>query len=64
MDIQAIHNEARTAAITAENAHIAQHGESYYCGFAWVDVFVNVLTAKKPKNYLKLALRKAGELNA
>ena len=37
MDIQAIHNEAKTAAIQAENDHIAKYGESYYCGFAWVD---------------------------
>ena len=38
MDIQAIHNEAKTAAIQAENAALAQHGEMAYCGFAWVDV--------------------------
>ena len=39
MDIQAIHNEAKTAAITAENAYLAQHGEPLYCGFAWVDIY-------------------------
>jgi len=34
MDIQAIHKEAQTAAINAEQAFIAQHGEPMYCGFA------------------------------
>jgi hypothetical protein len=34
MDIQAIHNEAKTAAVQAENAYLSQHGEPLYCGFA------------------------------
>jgi hypothetical protein len=53
MDIQAIHNEARTAAIQAENAHIAQHGESYYCGFAWALSFLtdfDLMCESKAKN--------------
>lgn len=49
MDIQAIHNEAKTAAIQAENAYLAQHGEPLYCGFAWVDVFVDRTNSKEAK---------------
>ena len=49
MDIQAIHNEALNAAITAENAFLAQHGEPLYCGFAWVDVFVERTNSKEAK---------------
>jgi len=49
MDIQAIKNEAQTAAITAEQAFIAQHGEMAYCGFAWVDVFVARTNSKEAK---------------
>ena len=49
MDIQAIHNEALNAAITAENAFLSQHGEPLYCGFAWVDVFVERTNSKEAK---------------
>ena len=49
MNIQAIKNEAQTAAITAEQAFIAQHGEMAYCGFAWVDVFVPRTNSKEAK---------------
>ena len=49
MDIQAIHNEALNAAVTAENAFLAQHGEPLYCGFAWVDVFVERTNSKEAK---------------
>jgi len=49
MDIQAIRNEAQTAAITAENAYLAQYGERAYCGFAWVDVFVARTNSKEAK---------------
>ena len=59
MDIQAIHNEARQAAINAENAHIAQYGESYYCGFAWVDVFVERTNSKEAKELVKIGFKKS-----
>ena len=64
MDIQAIHNEAKTAAITAENAYLAQHGEPLYCGFAWVDVFVARTNSKEAKELLKLVSKRVGEPNA
>jgi hypothetical protein len=59
MDIQAIHKEAQTAAINAEQAFIAQHGEPMYCGFAWVDVFVARTNSKEAKELLKIGFKKS-----
>lgn len=59
MDIQAIHNEAKTAAIQAENAHIARYGEALYCGFAWVDVFVARTNSKEAKELIKIGFKKS-----
>ena len=59
MNIQAIHNEAQTAAINAEQAFIAQHGEPMYCGFAWVDVFVARTNSKEAKELLKIGFKKS-----
>ena len=49
MDIQAIKLEAELAAKTAEDAYLAEHGENAYCGFAWVDVFVERTNSKEAK---------------
>ena len=59
MDIQSIHNEAKTAAIQAENAYLSQHGEPLYCGFAWVDVFVARTNSKEAKELLKVGFKKS-----
>jgi hypothetical protein len=59
MDIQAIHNEARTAAIQAENNFLAKHGEPLYCGFAWVDVYVDRTNSKEAKELLKIGFKKS-----
>jgi hypothetical protein len=37
MDFQAIYNQAIETAKKAEADYTAKYGESYYCGFAWVD---------------------------
>jgi hypothetical protein len=37
-NIESIHNTAVAAAQTAEADFIAKHGETPYCGFAWVTV--------------------------
>ena len=52
MDIQAIHAEAKQAAIDAENNFLAKHGERAYCGFAWVDIFVDRTNSKEAKALL------------
>jgi hypothetical protein len=59
MDFQAIHNEAQTAAINAENDYLAQHGDPMYCGFAWVDVYVERTNSKEAKELLQMGFRKS-----
>jgi len=49
MNIQAIHQEAYNAAVQAENAFLQTHGDMAYCGFAWVDVFVDRTNSKEAK---------------
>jgi len=46
--------EARQAAAQAAQDHITQHGEDWYCGFAWVNVY------EKGSTKLGRALIKAG----
>ena len=49
MDILAIKNEAEQAAIQAQTTFLQTHGEMAYCGFAWVDVFVERTNSKEAK---------------
>jgi 4-hydroxyphenylpyruvate dioxygenase-like putative hemolysin len=49
MNIVAIHNEAKQAAIKAENNYLNQYGGDAYCGFAWVDVYVERTNSKQAK---------------
>ena len=38
-DLQTIKAAAAQAAEDAANAYIEQHGEQWYCGFAWVNIY-------------------------
>ena len=58
MNVQAIYTEAQQAAIQAENNYLAQYGENPYCGFAWVDVFVDRTNSKEAKGLLSVGFRK------
>lgn len=49
MDILAIKNEAEVAANLAQADFLHKHGEMAYCGFAWVDVFVDRTNSKEAK---------------
>ena len=49
MDILAIKNEAEQAANLAQEAFLKTHGDMAYCGFAWVEVFVNRTNSKEAK---------------
>ena len=49
MDILAIKNEAEVAANLAQANFLQTHGEMAYCGFAWVDVFVERTNSKEAK---------------
>lgn len=59
MDVQAIHNEATQASIQAENDYIAKHGEPAYCGFGWVEVYVERTNSKEAKALLAVGFRKS-----
>jgi len=59
MDIQAIHAEAKQAAIDAENNFLAKHGEMAYCGFAWVDVVVDRTNSKEAKALAEIGFKKS-----
>ena len=58
MDFQAIHNEAHQAAVDAENAYLAQYGERAYCGFSWVNVYVDRTNSTEAKGLLGVGFRK------
>jgi hypothetical protein len=49
MDILAVKNEAELAANLAQADFLHKHGEIAYCGFAWVDVFVERTNSKEAK---------------
>lgn len=49
MDILAIKNEAEVAANLAQANFLQTHGEMAYCGFAWVDVYVERTNSKEAK---------------
>jgi hypothetical protein len=53
-NIESIHNTAATAAQRAAHDHISQHGEDWYCGFAWVTVY------EKGSTKLGRALKRVG----
>lgn len=59
MDIQAIYTEAKQAAIEAENEYIAKNGEPAYCGFGWVDIFVDRTNSKEAKALIAVGFRKS-----
>ena len=50
--------EAFEAARTAEADFRARHGEPGYCGFAWVDVYVNRTNSKEAKELIAAGFRK------
>lgn len=52
MNISVILNEANNAANVAQNDYLAQYGEQAYCGFAWVEVYVDRVNSKEA-NVLK-----------
>jgi hypothetical protein len=50
--------EAFTAARTAEADFRARHGEPGYCGFAWVDVYVDRTNSKQAKELIAAGFKK------
>lgn len=58
MDILAIKNEAEVAANLAQANFLKQHGEMAYCGFAWVNVYVDRTNSKIAKELLSIGFKK------
>ena len=51
-------NKAFTAARQAEADYLAQHGEPGYCGFGWVEVYVDRTNSKQAKELLANGFKK------
>jgi len=49
---------AVTAAKAAEASFIAKHGEPWYCGFAWVEVYVDRTNSPQSKELIAAGFRK------
>lgn len=56
--ISMIFAEATLAARTAEDAFRAQHGEPMYCGFAWVEVYVDRTNSVIAKELIAAGFKK------
>lgn len=52
-------NQARQAAQSAEQAFFAKHGEPFYCGFAWIEVFVTRTNSQEAKALLDAGFKKS-----
>ena len=50
--------EAFTAAKTAEADYLARYGEPMYCGFGWVEVYVDRTNSKQAKELLAAGFKK------
>ena len=50
--------EAFTAARAAEADYLARHGEPMYCGFGWVEVYVDRTNSKEAKELLAAGFKK------
>lgn len=50
--------EAFTAARTAEADYLARNGEPMYCGFGWVEVYVDRTNSKQAKELLSAGFKK------
>ena len=56
-----IAKEAKLAADKAQSDYLAEHGDSAYCGFAWVDVKVTRTNSKEAKALEKMGFKKSWE---
>ena len=56
--INQIVQDAFTAARQAEADYLAKHGEPGYCGFSWVEVYVDRTNSKQAKELLASGFKK------
>ena len=60
-NIEQIRKEAQMAADKAQSDWLAEHGDTPYCGFAWVDVKVTRTNSKEAKALEKIGFKKSWE---
>ena len=58
--ISQIVNQAFTAARQAEADYLAKHGEPGYCGFGWVEVYVDRTNSKEAKELIAAGFQYMG----
>lgn len=59
MNIQSIHQEATVAAKEAAQEFLFKHGDTPYCGFAWVEVQVKRTNTKEAKELISVGFQKS-----
>ena len=57
--ISQIVQNAQQAAIQAESEYLAKNGEPGYCGFGWVEVYVERTNSKQAKELLAAGFKKS-----
>ena len=57
--IAKIAGEAKLAADKAQSDHLAEHGEDAYCGFGWVEVYVERTNSREAKALTKMGFDKS-----
>ena len=57
--ISQIVQNAQQAAVQAESEFLAQHGEPAYCGFGWVEVYVDRTNSKEAKELIASGFKKS-----
>jgi len=58
-NVEQIAKEAKLAADKAQSDWLAKHGDTAYCGFAWVDVRVSRTNSKEAKALAKMGFDKS-----
>ena len=58
-NIDQIAREAKLSADKAQSDHLAKHGEDAYCGFGWVEVYVDRTNSREAKALSKMGFEKS-----
>ena len=57
--IKEIVQNAQQAAVQAETEFLARHGEPAYCGFGWVEVYVDRTNSKQARELIASGFKKS-----
>ena len=58
-NVEQIAKEAKLAADKAQSDWLANHGDGAYCGFAWVEVYVDRTNSREAKALEKMGFKKS-----